>query len=405
MPLTATEQYLLELINRGRLDPGAEAARYGINLNDNLAPDTISTAAKQALAPNRLLEAAATGHSLWMLEADIFSHTGRNGSSLRNRVDASGYQWNTIGENIAAQGTSGTLNLRDAVEAHHAGLFRSVGHRTNLLNDGFAEIGVAQEAGRFVFSGSGELNASLVTEVFGANGAQHFLTGVVYTDRDRDGFYSVGEGRGGVSFLVEGAIGRSTAAGGYSVAVAAEGETLVTGIIARSRFSVYVDFSDGNVKLDLVSNHTLLSSATLTLATGIQNARLLGIADLDATGNGFANGLTGNSGDNLLTGYAGNDTLHGGAGDDVLTGGSGADRFVFAAGGDADVFQDVSAAAGDRLYLNDDLWTGTLSAAQVVAQFAGVSGADVVFDFGDGDIITLRGVDSTAGLAAIIDMW
>ena len=37
MALTAAEQYLLELINRARLDPQAEADRYGVGLNSGLA--------------------------------------------------------------------------------------------------------------------------------------------------------------------------------------------------------------------------------------------------------------------------------------------------------------------------------------------------------------------------------
>jgi serralysin len=404
MPLTATEQYLLELINRGRLDPGAEAARYGIDLNANVAADkTISTAAKQVLAPNKLLEAAATGHSLWMLEADQFSHTGRGGSSLRDRVDATGYDWNRLGENIAAQGTSGTLNLKDAVEAHHAGLILSAGHRVNLMGESFTEVGLAQEAGRFVFQHSGELNASLVTEVFGTGG-QHFLTGVVYNDRNRDGFYSVGEGRGGVSFSVDGVGGRAASAGGYSVAVTETGVVEVTGRVARTTFTAVVDFSDGNVKLDLVDRATLLSSADITLLTGVQNARLLGIADIDVTGTGQANRLTGNNGDNVLSGLGGADTLDGGGGEDLLIGGSGADRFVFAGGRGADVVQGFSAGEGDRLYLDDDLWAGVLTQAQVV-EFPRVVNGDVVFDFGGGDSLTLRGVGSTANLAGAIDFW
>ena len=35
--LNPYEQYLLELINRARADPGAEAARLGISLNQGLA--------------------------------------------------------------------------------------------------------------------------------------------------------------------------------------------------------------------------------------------------------------------------------------------------------------------------------------------------------------------------------
>src|SRR5258707_11440338 len=37
------EQYEVELINRARANPAAEAARYGIDLNEGLAPGTIST--------------------------------------------------------------------------------------------------------------------------------------------------------------------------------------------------------------------------------------------------------------------------------------------------------------------------------------------------------------------------
>ncbi len=405
MPLTAIEQYLLELINRGRLDPGAEAARYGIDLNASLAPGTISLAAKQVLAPNKLLEAAATGHSLWMIAADIFSHTGNGGSTLGSRVNATGYDWNRLGENIAAQGTSGTLNAVQAIEAHHAGLFRSAGHRVNLMNDAFSEVGVAQEMGQFVFSGSGALNSSLLTEVFGANGDAAFLTGVVYHDRNRDGFYSVGEGRPWVSFVVEGASGRSSSTGGYSVAVDADDMTLVRGVYARTGFTALVDFSGGNVKLDFVNGNALHVSADITLVSGVQNARLLGIDALDATGTSLGNALTGNRGANVLSGLGGNDTLDGGGGADLLIGGAGADRFVFGNGGGADVLADVVLAQGDRLYLNDDLWAGTLTKAQVVDGYATVTGAGVVFDFGDGDRITLQGVSSLNGLSGAIDFW
>src|SRR5437016_2552832 len=50
---TNLEQYLVELVNRARADPPAEAARYGIALNEGVpAADTISTAPKQPLAIN-----------------------------------------------------------------------------------------------------------------------------------------------------------------------------------------------------------------------------------------------------------------------------------------------------------------------------------------------------------------
>jgi hypothetical protein len=73
MTLTAAEQYLIELINRARLDPGAEAKRYGLDLNADVTQHRITTAAKQVLAPDQTLEKAAVAHSDWMLQANTFS--------------------------------------------------------------------------------------------------------------------------------------------------------------------------------------------------------------------------------------------------------------------------------------------------------------------------------------------
>lgn len=56
------EQYFLELVNRARSDPGAEAQRLGLGLNDGLNPGTISGAAKQPPAFNAALIDAARGH-------------------------------------------------------------------------------------------------------------------------------------------------------------------------------------------------------------------------------------------------------------------------------------------------------------------------------------------------------
>ena len=87
------EQYLLELVNRGRANPTAEAARYGIDLNEGLAPGTISSDPKQPLALNLNLIDAARGHSQWMLDNDVFSHTGAGGSSPGDRMTAAGYDF------------------------------------------------------------------------------------------------------------------------------------------------------------------------------------------------------------------------------------------------------------------------------------------------------------------------
>ena len=59
------------------------------------------------------------------------------------------------------------------------------------------------------------------------------------------------------------------------------------------------------------------SSASYTLSTNIENLTLIGTADIDATGNEFANILIGNNGNNILNGGAAADTLLGGAGNDT----------------------------------------------------------------------------------------
>ena len=60
---TDSEQYLLELVNRARLDPAGEAALFGIDLNEGLAAGTLGTEPRQPLALNPQLLASARGHS------------------------------------------------------------------------------------------------------------------------------------------------------------------------------------------------------------------------------------------------------------------------------------------------------------------------------------------------------
>ena len=121
---------------------------------------------------------------------------------------------------------------------------------------------------------------------------------------------------------------------------------------------------------------TLNFSATTTLAialnlglatTQVVNTNLslnLGSASTfeNVIGGGLADRLTGNSLNNSLTGGGGNDTLIGGAGNDTLVGGLGADRFRFATAPNAttnrDVISDFSIAQGDRIELENAIFTG-----------------------------------------------
>lgn len=449
MALSAAEQYLLELINRARLEPLAEAARYGISLNTGLQPGQLGAQARQVLAPNALLENAAVAHSQWMLAADVFSHTGSGGSSPFDRMTAQGYSYSSAGENIAWRGTTGVINLEATIAQQHQDLFLSPGHRTNILGEAYREIGVGQERGAFT-SGTTTYDSSMLSEVFGRSGNRVFLTGVAFTDTNRDGFYSIGEARAGVSFSAQTATGITAAAGGYALALTAAAGVRVQGMAGTLSFAFSIGMAVGNVKLDVVNGSTLLTSGNIGLIFGIDNLRLLGNAPLQATGNAAANVMTGNVAANTLTGMAGadvingaggndyllgclgNDTLSGdagadrllgladndvllggggadrldgGAGADILTGGADRDSFVFLDNFGVDRVTDFSAAARETLIFDDALWTGaTLTAAQVVAQYATVVAGTVQFAFSPVEVVVLAGVTSTTGLEAFVQI-
>ena len=414
-----------------------------------LAAGTISTQSKQVLASNADLQSAASGHSLWMLEADVFSHTGDGGSSAGDRATDAGYDWNLLGENISFTGTTGTLDLEAAVEQNHNSLFVSVVHRVIMMDAAYTEAGMAVEVGVFT-QGGNSFNSAMLTEMFGRSDTAVFLTGVAYTDSDLDKFYSMGEARSGVTFTAQGRSDVTEAAGGYGVGLSATTALAVTGQAGSMGFSATVNLSLGNVKLDLVDNSWFYTSGSITLGTGVQNVRLLGVMGLSANGTDQANQITGNSGANTLHGLVGNDNVtagrgndglfgdvgndtvngengndllrggggsdrlmggkgadkvHGDAGADTLTGGNGADSFFFANSFGRDQIADFSISGNDLLMLDDVIWGGAVKTeAQVVAEFTTVTGGNVVFDFGGGMVLTLTGLTSTAGLAAAIDL-
>ena len=111
----------------------------------------------QPLQLNNKLLAAAQDHSNDMAQDDFFSHTGADGSSVGDRVKSSGYQYSTTGENIAA----GQTTPAQVVE----GWMKSPGHRANILNPNYTEIGVGYE---YLENDTGSVNYNHYwTQVFG----------------------------------------------------------------------------------------------------------------------------------------------------------------------------------------------------------------------------------------------
>ncbi|HYH89240.1 MAG TPA: CAP domain-containing protein [Solirubrobacteraceae bacterium] len=157
-----------ELSEGGRVDPRvlrpAPNVREGIAAGDScgnadLAPDganlgTIAVATLcllnaergdrglATLKPHRSLERAALVHGGDMVEHSYFSHDGRNGSRPAQRIRAAGYlssdgAWR-IGENLA-WGTGDLATPRAIMSAWMA----SSGHRANILQPAYREIGIS----------------------------------------------------------------------------------------------------------------------------------------------------------------------------------------------------------------------------------------------------------------------
>ena len=87
-----------------------------------------------ALTVNDQLNRAAQGHSDDMARNNCFSHIGSDGSDSGQRIQRTGYGARVWGENIAA-------GYPDAAAVLAAWL-ESDGHRANILNPDFREIGI-----------------------------------------------------------------------------------------------------------------------------------------------------------------------------------------------------------------------------------------------------------------------
>jgi|LauGreSBDMM110SN_4_FD.fasta_scaffold211308_2 uncharacterized protein YkwD len=106
---------------------------------ENAALSLINSARAKAgcavLAVSPKLQSAAAGHAKAMARQNFFSHTGKNGSTAKSRINASGYGWSAIAENIAA----GQSSAKEVVSTWLA----SAGHKKNMLNCTYTQTGLA----------------------------------------------------------------------------------------------------------------------------------------------------------------------------------------------------------------------------------------------------------------------
>ncbi|MFI9566735.1 sigma-70 family RNA polymerase sigma factor [Streptomyces rishiriensis] len=93
-----------------------------------------ATAGCGPLTEDPLLRKAAQGHSDDMAARGFFDHTNPDGADPGKRITAAGYRWSTYGENIAMG--------QQTAQSVMTSWMNSPGHRANILNCDFKNIGV-----------------------------------------------------------------------------------------------------------------------------------------------------------------------------------------------------------------------------------------------------------------------
>jgi uncharacterized protein YkwD len=275
---TDEEQLYLEYLNRMRANPTAEGqwlatttdpnvqsayTYFGVDLAE-LQTEFATNPPVAPLAMNADLIAAARWHSGDMFTNIYQGHTQTNGSTVLDpgqRITANGYTWYTYGENV--------FSWAEYVFYGHAGfavdwgmnppsgMQPGRGHRQNMLNAGFREIGVGVVDGvNGVPPPPTQVGPQLVTQDLATQPANTpFITGVAYYDFNGNGFYDVGEGIGGVTVNTPGSKYYAVTAnsGGYVIPVTSNGNYTLTFTASGLSTQIVATISSSkNVKIDLV---------------------------------------------------------------------------------------------------------------------------------------------------------
>jgi len=227
---SSEEQLYIEYANRARSNPTAEGIRlaatadvdvvaaynfFNVNLTMMMAEMALLPASPP-LAPNASLTTSSRGHSQWMLANAVQRHDQTNPSNTsRSRNLAAGFDATTSGENIYAYSKSVFHGHASFVvnvgPGDTGGMQARRGHRMNIHNSDFREIGVGVANGT-----NGAIGPQTVTQNIGTHrNSGYFSTGVAYYDLNSNNFYDIGEGLAGLTVNVSGATRHCiTAAGG-----------------------------------------------------------------------------------------------------------------------------------------------------------------------------------------------
>ncbi|MCX7937681.1 MAG: CAP domain-containing protein [Chlorobi bacterium] len=268
---TPEEQLLLEYINRARANPPAEGERlatttdpdvvasyqyFGIDVN-RVRTQFQSYPARPPLAFHPLLIQAARAHSRDMQQNDFQDHIGSDGSTPAQRLQRVGYGSSAIGENVFAYARS-MWHAHCGFNVDWGGdNQQTLGHRRNIMNfDGpivYTEIGIGVIQDN---NPATRVGPYIVTQNFG-RGSDVYIVGVVYRDRNGNGFYDIGEGLAGVTITPSRGnyYAVTSTSGGYAIPV-----TGLTGTITLTAqgggitASKTVTLTGTNVKVDFTQD-------------------------------------------------------------------------------------------------------------------------------------------------------
>ena len=361
------ERYMIELLNAERAARGIDTLQIEQNLNES-----------------------AEQHSQWMLQANVFSHTGKNNSEHEDRIKDAGFDmsgsWRT-GENLAMRSINDNGSFKDEVDAMMEGLMNSPGHKANILRESFDYIGIGIEVG-FYTEGGVTYQVLMATQNFGATSETVLLDWETGTNAsDKLSGTKTGD-------LIRGKAGNDTIVGGA-------GQDVLEGQAGNDK----LDGGGGGDELNGgTGRDTLLGGAGQDSATGgggQDTARGGKGGDVIKGGTGNDK-LFGQAGADKLYGQADNDRLDGGTGNDLMDGGAGKDTFVFRQGGGKDKVADFNKSQ-DRIELDASLWNDAHGKYKAIDKYAEVTDAGVLFDFGTDELL-LKGLGSINGLEDRIDL-
>lgn len=252
---TAEETLILELINRFRSDPSAEADRLapprraagGVDW-DMFRREMKALKPVPPLAFNLELLDAARKHSWYMIRNTLThieepSKPGFTGAGPGDRMKAAGYRGFGAAENAYrdAPGPVGShAGFVVDAGAGPGGMQPGRGHRRNM-------IGPYREVGPGAVPHQGRLS---VTHNFGNRDAR-LAGGVVYLDLNGNNFYDLGEGIGGVTIAAsDGSFTTTWKAGAYVLELKGYGAVTLSASLDGERFTRTFPAGKDNVKFD-----------------------------------------------------------------------------------------------------------------------------------------------------------